>query len=111
VAVPEATSARRQGLELRNTWQCRSSPLREAEPGAMGHVAVPEPTLVGRRGPELRNTWQHRSSTQQGGEGHGTRGSIGAHLSKEVRSGAAGHVVAPEPTSVGRCGPKLQLAS
>jgi hypothetical protein len=64
-----------------------------------------------RRGPELRNTWQCRSSTQQGGEarGHEPRGSTGAHLSKEVRSGAVGHVAALEPTSTGRCGPKLQL--
>jgi hypothetical protein len=38
------------------------------------------------------------------------RGSTGAHLSKELRSGLAGHVVAPELTSVGRCCPKLQLA-
>jgi hypothetical protein len=55
--------------------------------------------------------WQRRSSTQQGGEfqGHVTRGSTGAHLSKEVRFRAAGHMVAPEPTSAGRCGPKLQL--
>jgi hypothetical protein len=93
-------------------WQRRSSPLGETEPGAMGHVAAPEPTSAGRRGPELRNTWQHQSSTQQGGEarGHVTHGSTGAHLSKEVRSGAIGHVVVPEPTSAGRCGPKLQLA-
>jgi hypothetical protein len=78
----------------------------------MGHVAAPEPTSTGRRGPELRNVWLRRSSTQQGDEdrGHGPRGSTGAHLSKEVRSGAAGHVVAPELTSAGRCGPKLQLA-
>jgi hypothetical protein len=75
----------------------------------MGHVAAPEPTSVGRRGPEVRNMWQRWSSTQQGGEarGHVTRGSTGAHLSKEVRSGAAGHVAALEPTSAGRCGPKL----
>jgi hypothetical protein len=39
-----------------------------------------------------------------------THGSTGAHLNKEVRSGAIGHVVVPEPTSAGRCGPKLQLA-
>jgi hypothetical protein len=77
----------------------------------MGHMAAPEPTSAGRRGPELRNTWQRQSSTQQGGEarGHVTRGSTGAHLSKEVRSDAAGHVAAPEPTSAGRCGLKLQL--
>jgi hypothetical protein len=40
---------------LRNTWQRRSSPLEEAEPGAMGHVAASEPTSAERRGPELRN--------------------------------------------------------
>jgi hypothetical protein len=77
----------------------------------MGHVAALEPTSVGRRGPELRNTWQRRSLTQQGGEarGHVTRGSTRAHLSKEVRSGATGHMAAPELTSAGRCGPKLHL--
>jgi hypothetical protein len=77
----------------------------------MGHVAAPEPTSVGRRGPELRNAWRRRSSTQQGDEaqGHGPRGSTGAHLSKEVRSEATGHVAAPKPTSAGRCGAKLQL--
>jgi hypothetical protein len=41
--------------------------------------------------------------------GHGTRVSTGAHLSKEARSEAMGHVVAPEPTSARRCGLKLQL--
>jgi hypothetical protein len=78
----------------------------------MGHMTAPEPTSAERRGSELRNTWQCRSSTQQGGEarGHVTRGSIGAHLSKEVRSGAVGHVAALDPTSAGRCGPKLHLA-
>jgi hypothetical protein len=30
-----------------------------------------------------------------------TRGSVGAHLSREVRFGAIGHVAAPEPTSFG----------
>jgi hypothetical protein len=78
----------------------------------MGHVAASELSSAGRRGLELRVTWQRRSTTQQGGEarGHETRDSTGAHLSKEVRSGAAGHVATPEPTSVGMCGPKLQLA-
>jgi hypothetical protein len=74
-------------------------------------VAASEPNSAGRQGPELRNAWRRRSSTQQGDEarGHGPRGSTGAHLSKEVRSEAAGHVAAPKPTSAGRCGPKLQL--
>jgi hypothetical protein len=55
--------------------------------------------------------WQRRSSTQQGDKVlcHGPRGSIGAHLSKEVRSGAVGHVMTPKPTFAGMCGPKLQL--
>jgi hypothetical protein len=39
-----------------------------------------------------------------------TRDSTRAHLSKEVRSGAVGHVAAPDLTSTGRCGLKLQLA-
>jgi hypothetical protein len=103
MAAPEPTSAGRQGPELRNMCQRRSSPLEEAEPGAMGHMATSEPTSAGMRGPELRNVWQHRSSTQQGDEAqdHGPRGSTRAHLSKEVRSGAAGHMVALEPTSIG----------
>jgi hypothetical protein len=111
VAAPKPTSAGRQGPKLRNTWQHRSSPLEEVEPGAMRHVAASELTSAGRRGAELRNTWQRRSSTQQRGEarGHVPRGSTGAHLSKEVRSRAVGHMAAPEPTSAGRCGPKLQL--
>jgi hypothetical protein len=65
-------------------------------------VAVPEPTSSGRRDLELRNTWQRRSSPLREAE-------PGAHLSREVRSGAAGHMAALEPTSVGRCGLKLQL--
>jgi hypothetical protein len=97
---------------MRNTWQHQSSPLGEAELGAVGHVAALEPTLVGRQGLKLRNTWQRQSSTQQGGEarGHRARGSTGAHLSNVVRSGAVGHVAASKPTSTGRCGLKLQLA-
>jgi hypothetical protein len=112
VAAPEPTSAGRRGPELRNMWQQWSSPLGEAYPGAMEHVAAPEPTTTRRRGPELRNAWRRRSSTQQEDEarGHGPRDSTGAHLSKEVRSEAAGHMTAPEPTSAGRYGPKLQLA-
>jgi hypothetical protein len=102
-------SIARRGLW--DMWQHRSSHLRKAEPGAVGHVATPEFTLSMRKGPELRDTWQRRSSPQQGGEvrGHGTHGNAGALLSDEVRSGAVGHVVASEPTFVGRCGPKLQL--
>jgi hypothetical protein len=73
-------------------------------------VTVSELTLSERQGPELMDMWQRRSSPQQGGEiqGRETRDSAGAHLSKEARSGAVGHVTAPKPTSVGRCGLKLQ---
>jgi hypothetical protein len=112
VAAPEPTSAGRRGPELRNTWQRWNSPLGDADAGAMKHMAAPEPTSRGRRGPELRNAWRRRSSTQQGDEArdHGSRGSTRAHLSMEVRSGAAGHVAAPESTSEGKCDPKLQLA-
>jgi hypothetical protein len=112
MTVPEPTSVGRWDSELSNTWQRRSSPLGEAKPGAMGHLAAPEPTSTGRRGPELRNAWRCQSSTQQGDEvqGHRPCGSTRAHLSKEVRSGATAHMVAAERTSVGRCGPKLELA-
>jgi hypothetical protein len=104
--------AGRRGPKLRNMWQHRSSLLGEAEPGAMGHMATPEPTSAGRQGLELRNMWQRQSSTQQGGKArrHGSHGSTGAHLSKEVTFGTAGHLAALKPTYAGRCGPKLQLA-
>jgi hypothetical protein len=77
-------------------WQHQSSPLGEAEIRAMGHVAAPEPTSAGRWGSELRDTWQRWSSPQQGGEvwGSRTRGCVGAHLGRQARSGAAGHVAA-----------------
>jgi hypothetical protein len=42
-------------------------------------------------------------------QSHVTHGSAGAHLGREVRSGATGHMAALEPTSAGRCGLKLQL--
>jgi hypothetical protein len=41
--------------------------------------------------------------------GHMTHGSTEAYLSKEMMSGATGHVVALEPTSAGMYGLKLQL--
>jgi hypothetical protein len=67
-------------------------PVVHSPPGAVGQVAASElPSQEGRA------------------RSRGTRGSTGAHLSKEARFGAAGHVVAPEPTSVGRCGLKVQL--
>jgi hypothetical protein len=73
------------------TWQHRNSTLRKSEPRAMGHVVAPElPSQEGR-------AWSP-----------GTRGSTGAHLSKEVRSGAAGRVTAPEVTSVRRRGSELR---
>jgi hypothetical protein len=52
--------------------------------------------------------WQHWSSPQPRDEvqSHRTRDIIGAHLSREVRSGAIGHVAALEPTSAGRRGPE-----
>jgi hypothetical protein len=69
---------------------------------AVGCVAAPEPISSGWRDPELRNTWQRRSSPLWEAE-------PGAHLGRKVRSGAARHMAAPEPTYAGRCGLKLQL--
>jgi hypothetical protein len=88
LAAPEPTSAGRRDPELRNTFQRRSSPLGEAEPGAMGQVVEPELTSAGRRGPELRNVWWRRSSTRQRGEvrGYGTRDGFGTHLCRDVWS-------------------------
>jgi hypothetical protein len=64
------------------TWQHRSSPLGEAR---SGHVAAPEPT---RQGGEVQS--------------RGTRGSVGALLSKETRPGATWHVAVSELTSARR---------
>jgi hypothetical protein len=57
----------------------------------VGHVAAPE--LPSQEGRALS---------------HETRGGVGAHLSKEVRPGAAGHVAAPELNSARRRGPALR---
>jgi hypothetical protein len=78
----------RQSPETWDTWQHWCSPHR-------------------RQGPELRDTWQRRNSPQHGGEvrGRETRGGAGAHLCREVRSGAKGHVAASELTSARRRGP------
>jgi hypothetical protein len=85
--------------------------LKTCEPSCVPRVARPFFIPVVHSPPGLWDTWQHRSSPHQGGKDRSreTRGSAGGHLSKEVRSGVTGHVVAPEPTSTGRCGPKLQL--
>jgi hypothetical protein len=79
-----------------DTWQHRSSPLKKAEPGALGHVVTPELTSSGRQGPELRDTWQCQSSPQQGGEVRGcvTRGGAEAPLCREVWSEATAYVAA-----------------
>jgi hypothetical protein len=86
VAAPELTSAR------------------SARSGATGHVATTDHTSAERCGhvtsPEL--TFHESRARSQA-----TRGSAGAHLNTEARSG--GHVVAPEPTSARRCDPKIQL--
>jgi hypothetical protein len=69
-----------------------------------GQVAASKPSSAERRGPELQDTWQHWSPSQwEGGiQSHGTRGSTGALLGREAKSGTAGHVVALEPSSLGR---------
>jgi hypothetical protein len=74
-----------------DTWQHRSSPLRKAEPRAVGHVATPElPFQEGRA------------------QSHVTRDSTEAHLVKEARTGVKGHVAAPELTSARKQGPGPQ---
>jgi hypothetical protein len=96
----------------------------QGPPGAMGYVAAlqfpsqegrassrgthgsTEAPLSGRQSPEPWDTWQRRSSSQQGGEVRGcqTHDSAGAHLSKEARFGAEGHMVASELTLARRRG-------
>jgi hypothetical protein len=67
---------------------------------------VPEPTSVERCG----HVAASELTSQEGrARNQVTFGSAGAHLSTEARSGATGHMVAPESTSVGRCGLKLQF--
>jgi hypothetical protein len=56
-----------------------------------------------------RVTTPELSSRGGRARGYGTGGSVGAHLSREVRSEAAGHVTAPERSSARRCTPKLQF--
>jgi hypothetical protein len=60
-------------------------PVVHSPRGDVGHVVAPE-----------LPSQEDRVSSR------GTRGSAGAHLSKEARSGAAGHVEASELTSVKR---------
>jgi hypothetical protein len=77
-----APLSERQSLEPWAMWQHRSSALRKVEPRA---VTAPElPSQEGRA------------------RSHGTRGSTGAHLSKEVRFGAEGHVTTLELASTRR---------
>jgi hypothetical protein len=63
----------------------------------------------GHKGP--RDMWPRRSPPQPGGEvwSRVTCGSAKAHLSREVRSGAKGHVAVPEPISTRRRGLELQV--
>jgi hypothetical protein len=66
-------------------------PMVHSPLGTVGYVAPPE---LSSRGGRVRR--------------HGTRGSTRAHLVREARSGAEGHVVAPEFTLSGRQGPELR---
>jgi hypothetical protein len=66
-------------------------PVVHSPQGAVGHMATPElPSQEGRA------------------QSPGTCGSARAYLSKDVRSRAAGHVTAPEPTLVRRRGSELR---
>jgi hypothetical protein len=59
--------------------------------GAVGHMVAPE------------------LSPQEGrARSYGTHGSVVAHLGREVRSRALGHMAAPEPTLAGGRGPGLR---
>jgi hypothetical protein len=90
-------------------WQHRSSPLGEARPGPRGSARA-HLGREARSGAEEHVATLKLSSRGGRARSHETHGSAGAHLDRETRPGAEEHVAAPEPTSVVRCGPKLQLA-
>jgi hypothetical protein len=66
----------------------------------MGCMSAPEPSGVERQDLKPCDMWRHRSPPPRYGkvQSYETRGSARAHLSREVRSGAMGHAVVPEPT-------------
>jgi hypothetical protein len=66
---------------------------------AAWRVVALKPTLAYRRGPKPWDTRQRRSPPWLGGEARSnrTRGSAGAHPSKEAWSEATGHGAASEP--------------
>jgi hypothetical protein len=85
MAAPELSSRRGRAQSHGTHGSVRAHLGREVMSGVEKHVATLEFNSVRRRGPGPRDTWQHRSSPQQR------------------------HVVAPEPTSAGMYGLKLQL--
>jgi hypothetical protein len=106
VAAVELPSQEGRAWSCRTHGSTRAHLSKEARSRAKGHVAAPELTSARRRGSGPRDTWYHRSSPRQGGEvqSWGTHGSIGAHLSKEARSEAMGHVAVLDLTSARRRG-------
>jgi hypothetical protein len=83
-------------------------PSREVGSGAAAHVAALEHS-AGRWGPEVLYTRRRQSPVEQGGWVWScrTHGSPGALLGWEAGSGAAGHMVVPEPSSTGKWGPEV----
>jgi hypothetical protein len=79
--------------------------------GAAGHVAAPELPRAGQRELEPQGTWRPRSclGLGSGSWSRRSRDGPGAASGRPAGAGAAGHVVAPEPTSAGRQDPELQL--
>jgi hypothetical protein len=72
-------------------------------------MVASESSSAGMQGLKLLQTWQHQSPPQPGGgvQRCCTRGGTRALLSREAWSGAAVHVVAPEPSSAGKRGLEL----
>jgi hypothetical protein len=75
-----------------------SAPSWEREPEPRGHVAAPELPRAGSRSPSRGDTWRPRSCPELGvgAQAAGTRGSLGAALSREQEPEPRGHVAAPE---------------
>jgi hypothetical protein len=79
----------------------RDRALDTCEPSCVPEAARPFFILVVHSPLGPWGTWQHRSSPLEEAR-PGPRGSAGAHLDREVRSGAEEHVAAPKLNSARR---------
>jgi hypothetical protein len=96
----------RSSLGTRTCGSVEALSDREAGSEAIGHTATLSASQLGSG---IRSHRTHGDTGAHLGRVQScrTRDSVGAHLDKEARSGAVGHVAAPEPTSAERHGSEL----